>query len=520
MKSNIFIISIIILLFSTSCENFLEEIPKDIISPSNYFNSESDARAAITGIYAILKNNSVYGQLGLDTYYENGADVIGPNRAFGIVAPIASYTMNEAIADNSVQKMGVIDLWKDLYKIVLNANIVMDNVEGNEKILPEIQDEMLGETLFLRSLAYYHLTNLWGDVPYYRDGISIDEISVLGRSDVNQIREDVLVDLQRAQDAMPAMIEARENGRASKWAAAVTMAKIYLIQQNWQQARDKCLEIINGSSHTLAQTYAEVFDPANEYNDEVIWELDFAKDIHSQYEEGRPDLAGNGNWYASMFSPRLRDEPKSKADKNALKAALAANGEAMTGTGLQVPLPDFVNKFPVNDLRRPLYIQDTYEGIQLKFPYMPKFWNLNVATSPRFNHSDNKLVYRLADIYLMAAEAENELNGPTNAYQYIHPIRQRAYATQVEWELVGLTQESFRQAVRDERKWELAGESHRRMDLIRWGILLDVVAVTEYRVYDPASFIKPYHVLLPIPLQEVTLNPNLLESDPTNNGYR
>jgi hypothetical protein len=151
---------------------------------------------------------------------------------------------------------------------------------------------------------------------------------------------------------------------------------------------------------------------------------------------------------------------------------------------------------------------------------MAKFWNLDLETSPRFNHSDNRMVFRLADVYLMAAECENELNGPDDAYQYIHPIRQRAYATQAEWELVGLSQQGFREAIYDERKWELAAEAHRRYDLIRWGILLDVVQNLEYRFWEPNVNIKPYHVLLPIPLQELQLNPSLLESDPTNNGYR
>ena len=78
----------------------------------------------------------------------------------------------------------------------------------------------------------------------------------------------------------------------------------------------------------------------------------------------------------------------------------------------------------------------------------------------------------------------------------------------------------FRQAIYDERKWELAGESHRRLDLVRWGILVDVVKNAKFKVYTPAINVKPFHVLLPIPPQELLLNPNLLKSDPTNNGYR
>ena len=145
-------------------------------------------------------------------------------------------------------------------------------------------------------------------------------------------------------------------------------------------------------------------------------------------------------------------------------------------------------------------------------------WDLNQIDSPRGNHGDNIPVFRLADVYLMAAEAENELNGPANAYQYINRIRERAYNPAQP--LSGMTQAQFRQAIYDERKWELAGEGHRRMDLVRWGTLLTVVKNTQYRVYDPASNITTRNMLLPIPALELDLNPNLLKSDPTNNGYR
>lgn len=522
MKSRIYITLLILAAGIWSCENFLEENPKDIISPTNYFNSESDGRAAVTGVYAILKNNAIYGQVGLDAWYENGADVLGPNRGWGIIATICSYTINEGNAGDIQQLMGIAQTWKDLYKIVLNTNVILANVTDNANIPAAARNEIVGETLFLRSLAYYHLTNLWGDVPYYRDNLTIDEIGALGRTDAAMIRNEILVDLQQAQDLMLDVVPANENGKASKWVAAMVMAKIYLIQEDWQNARDKSLEIINNSPYRILDDYGAVFDPANEYNTEIIWELDFARDLVSVLDEpfDGAAFAGNANWRPSIFSPRLRDEPLNSEERGTLSDLLSANGEAMNGTGLQIPLPDLVNKFPLNDLRRPHNITTNYEGIELKFPYMPKLWNLDIATSPRFNHSDNRIVFRLTDVYLMAAEAENELNGPDGAYQYINAVRERAYATREEWELSGLSQTSFREILRDERKWELAGEGHRRMDLIRWGILLDVVRSTEYRVYDPAANIQPFHVLLPIPTEELNLNPTLLASDPTNNGYR
>lgn len=524
MKTKNIFLYIFITMFFVSCEDFLEEDPRAIIAPENFFASEADARQAVTGVYAIYKNNSMYGQVGLDHFYDNGADIIEPNRSADFVEPIGNYSLNEATADRSIQKMSVADSWKDFYKIILNTNVIIDEVTDNENILPEIQTDIIAETRFLRALAYWHITNLWGDAPYYTENISIDEIAVLGRTPKETILAGVMEDLDFAEANMRTLDEigSSELGKASKWTASVIKAKIYMEQRNWQAGLAKCVEIITQSGHELAPTFAEVFDPANEYNLEIIWSLDFAKDINGVYDPpfGDAGWAGNASWRPSMFNPRLRDEPKNTDERGALRAALTANGQAFNGTGLQVASKDFAEKFPMNDLRRPLNVTDTYLGFELVFPYISKFMNLDLETSPRFNHSDNRLIFRLADIYLMAAECENELNGPANAYQYIEPIRQRAYATEAEWKLSGLSQQEFREAIYDERKWELAGECMRRYDLIRWGILFDVVQNLEYRFWEPNVNIKPYHVLLPIPLSELQLNPNLLESDPTNNGYR
>jgi len=505
-----------------SCEDFLEEDPRALISPETFFASENDARQAMNGIYAIYKNNSLYGQGGLDWFYDNGADIIEPNRSANFLEPMGNYSLNEALADVSVQKMSVSDTWKDLYRIILNANVIIERVTGNEALTQAVQTDVIADARFTRGLAYWHITNLWGDAPFYTEVITIEEISTLGRTDKATIINSVLEDLRFAQANLASSYTGTDRGRASKWAAAIIEAKIHMKEQNWQAGLTKCLEIINESEHSLLPTYAEVFDPGNEYNAEIIWELDFAKDITGQFDPAFPGraFAGNSNWRPSMYNPRLRDEPLNTDERGALRDALTANGEAFNGTGLQIASKDFAEKFPLNDLRRPLNIMDNYLGFDLVFPYMPKNMNLSLETSPRFNHSDNRMVFRLADVYLMAAECENELNGPANAYQYIHPIRQRAYATQAEWELVGLSQQEFREAIYDERKWELAGEAHRRYDLIRWGILLNIMKDIEYRFWTPAANIRPYHVLLPIPLQELELNPALLASDPTNNGYR
>lgn len=507
MKIDIKLISLLLILGLSlvSCDNFLDEDPRDLVSPTNFFNTPAEFELAITGLYNTFKGNSLHGKVGLDRYYENGADIIGPNRVFDQVEPTQSYSLSESNISAISQGGGAPLTWQNLYAIILNSNTILAQLEINENLSRDQKDLFGAETLFLRAYAYYHLTNLWGDVPYYRDNLPISEIQLLPRTDVQQIRTEILQDLQQAQNVLPDTYGADGLGRASKWAAATLMVKIYLIQQQWQPARDKALEIINDSPHQLLDDYAAIFDPNNEFNAESILEINFVKDI-------------NQNDWVDHFTPRIRDEPKDPTKRGELSAALAARNEGFTGYGLAIPIPDYVNDFPMDDLRRASNVVTEYLGFEMNFPYMPKMWNVDQINSPRGNHGDNKIIFRLADVYLMAAEAENELNGPDNAYQYINRVRERAY--EPDRPLSGLTQETFRQAIYDERRWELGGEGHRRLDLIRWGILLDVVRSTEYRIWNPADNIQPRHVLLPIPPEEFNLNPSLLASDPTNNGYR
>ncbi|MEM9834562.1 MAG: RagB/SusD family nutrient uptake outer membrane protein [Bacteroidota bacterium] len=168
-------------------------------------------------------------------------------------------------------------------------------------------------------------------------------------------------------------------------------------------------------------------------------------------------------------------------------------------------------------MRQPINMLTEYLSYEIDNTYMPKGWNLDNVNSPRTNHGELYIVFRLADTYLMAAEAANELNDPV-AFTYINAVRQRAYEPDRPY--IGLSQENFRQALRDERWWGLAEEGFRRYDLIRWGILVETVQNSEYPVFNGPDNISPVHIKAPIPQEEIILNPNLLEFDPTNNGYR
>lgn len=516
MKNIRIILSLLIILgVHSGCDEFLEEDLRDQIAVENFFNNDQEALLASNGLYRILHRGSMYRTRGLDNYYVNGADEVGPSR--NVNGQIHNYLIDEGVADGN-------STWAACYEIVRNASLNIANLDGNENISEEIRNQTLGEAYFMRALAYFHLTNLWGDVPYFRELLSLNELGNLERSPKEEIRTDMKADLAIAFDLLPSSYSGANLGRATKWAAAALKAKYHLFDQEWAAAKTECDNIINNSPHLLLDDFASVFDQtdrANQYNDEQIFVVDFTTD----------PVFGDGNTSRTDdYNPRLRDEPSNRNNRpdgagtparwELLQSDLQAVDQDMSGFGWAVPLPELADNanWDPDDLRYDATIVTEYLGYQLSFPYFRKNWNLN-NTSPRSNHHENYVVFRLADIYLMAAEAENELNGPENAYAYVNTVRERAFEPDKPWS--GMTQQSFREAMYDERKFELCTEGYRKMDLIRWGILLDVVKSVQHRPWNnPSDNIQPYHVLLPIPQDEIALNPNLINTDPTNNGYR
>lgn len=517
MKAKNIIYIIIFCLFGYyGCEEFLEEDLRDQITTDNFFNNDNEAILAANGLYRILKRGSLYNTRGLDNFLVNGADLVGPSR--NVNANIHNYLIDEGVADGR-------GTWDSFYELIRNANNILDNLEDNSNISEPILNQVRGEALFIRGLAYFHLTNLWGDVPYFRQLLPATELAVLERFSKDIIRDDMKADLQEAFEILPSFYGDAELGRATKWAAMTLKAKYHLFDEEWSETVTSCNEVINNSPHILLPNFADVFDQSDlteQFNDELIFVIDFTTD---------GIFGGSSTQRTDDYNPRLRDEPVNRnvrpggpgtpANFELLRDALDAQDEGMTGFGWAIPLPEFADQdnWQSGDLRYEATIVQEYLGFQLNFPYFRKNWNLS-NSSPRQNHNENYYVFRLADVYLMAAEAENELNGPNNnAYQYVNAVRERAFEPDQPWS--GMSQEGFRQGIRDERKFELAAEGHRRMDLIRWGILLDVVSTVQHRPWNnPAANIQPKHVLLPIPQGEIILNPNLLNTDETNNGYR
>lgn len=477
----IYYVLLIGFLFSCDVNDILVEEPRDSFNPNQYFNSDVEAIASVNGVYANLTDHNLLGSGPNLFFWQHGTDLSNVAGGRQLNFPQHVYTLS---AGNATVNFADLDTkWRGLYRSIGDANLVINRVAEANNVNENTKERVIGEAKFLRAYFYYWLTNLWGDVPLWTDELNIDEVSELPRSPVNEVRDQMITDLLDAEESLPSSYSGSDLGRASKWAAKILLTKVYLWQEQWEKARNTANDIIENSPHRLLNNFGDIFGDKNEFNDEIIWEISFVRD----------DFSHNNS---TKYTPRPQDEPD-------------VPGYDINGFGLITVAEEFVNSFDPQDERLPTYAWNGTEEVQTNFWYCLKYINWD---APRGNSGVNELIFRLADAYLMFAEAENELNGPsTQAYNRINKIRNRAGVS----ELSGLSQEEFRTAIMDERKWELAFEHHRRWDLIRWGKLQE--AVQSMVITNPAGAanIQPHHRLAPIPPNELSKNPNLDQ----NPGY-
>ena len=429
------ILSGFMLLSILSCEDVLEEEPMTFISPNNFFTSFSDFEAAVKGIYGITRGMTGGWQTQLKEVFADYNDV-----------PESAEQTGDIWRNNPGSNFWSIRQgWSVPYQVVSNANQVLTALEGAP--LNESQkNSIAAETKFLRAYAYFTLVQLYGDVPLRTKPVERVAETQIERSPQAEVYELIIRDLKDAESGLPAT--AVQEGRVNSFVAKALLARVYLatagspmnITANYALARDKALEVIAGPFELL-DDFADVFKNTS-YTTESIWEVLYLEGISSNGKHNQTAPTGNQ-------------------------------------TAILLPSDDFINSFPAGDRRREWGIKDKFTtsgGVDfVARTYYNKFIDerkLEQELPPSATETDFSFpLIRLAEMYLIAAEAENEANGPDNAYPYINQVRWRARIDKSDPshvpDLSGLSKEQFREAVWNERKWELFTEEHAWFDLKR-----------------------------------------------------
>ncbi len=463
-------------ILSASCSDWLEEDPKTFISPSSFYQTVEDFDGALKGLYPQGQNlnlTEVFADYNdKPESAEQVGDIWANNPGYGF------YAFRNA--------------WSGPYSTIKNANMILESIEDKD-FTAETKNRIIGEAKCLRAWSYFTLVQFFGDVPLRDKVVTSDADVAIDRTPQADIYQFIFDDILDAEQKLPE--EAQDMGRVNKWVVKAIMARIYLTsagfpmnqKENYAKAKEKALEVINSGQYSLMLTFDKVFK-TERYTAETIWaQLFSAPDSYSGMHNESSPIGSQ----TALYLPT--DAFIASFDKGDMRKEWGIKPEYVNAKGNKVIARTYYNK----------YINEEY--LEQELPAS----NTNILTW------QTQLI-RLAEMYLIAAEAENEINGPAGAYQYINAIRKRARVDQNDPtnvpDLSGLSQDQFREAVLLERQHELYEEGFAWYDLKRTQTFDKVQKARGSRLNVP---IGAYNNTWLIPDTEI-LNNNI----PQNPDYR
>ncbi|BAV04329.1 Starch-binding associating with outer membrane [Filimonas lacunae] len=366
------------------------------------------------------------------------------------------------------------------------------------KLETSVQERYLAEAKFLRAYYYFTLVRTFGDVPYKDTVVAQDDATI--RKYNRRVSKDSIYaliesDLKYAISILPTRDQLNgEYGRASKGAATGLLAKVSMYEKKWQQAYDLTNQVINQSvgTYSLVNDYATIWREVGENSEESLFEIQ-----------------------SKSTSPFAAVQQYSQVQ--GIRGGTFNVTNVYTGWGFNTPSTDLDNAFEPGDVRRKatiIHIGDTlFDGVVVinaeNAMYNYKAYPSNIAESYGNNtdySNKNIRILRMGDIYLINAEAANELGSTDVAQTSLNKVRNRAKLGNT----TATTQADLRNAIWKERRVELAMEHDRWYDLVRQGRAGVVMRALG------KNFVDGKHEVFPIPQTEINSSNNVLTQNP---GY-
>ncbi|MDB2607128.1 RagB/SusD family nutrient uptake outer membrane protein [Zobellia sp.] len=431
MKNILYYTLFTMLLGLTSCSDELELEPKSELSLDSFYTTESDFELALNGTYIA------------DIHSDNTV----PQSSGSITTRREFNDFNIAVDNSEINTR-----WNNSYLTIARANAILDRISEAD-IESATKNRITGEAQFIRGLVYFNLVRIYGSIPLVLQEIPAAEALELPQSSTGDIYAQIVLDLTSAANLLPTSHSAASLGKATSISANAILGKVYLTIQNYPQVITTLANVtaLEGGEVDLLDSYAAVFDTANEMNQEILFALRWTND------------GVNGNAFNFDYTQVLQPSNLGTAD------LLAA--------------------FETNDVRRDLTLNTVAKPDDILV------YKFGVGENGR-GESDWPVI-RYADVLLMIAEALNEEGySPTGeAFTLLNRIRARAGLNPLTSTEVP-DQNSFRLAIEQERRVELASEGHRWFDLVRTNRFIDVLT--------PKGFpVQEFHAVFPIPETEI-----------------
>ncbi|MGQ0561798.1 MAG: RagB/SusD family nutrient uptake outer membrane protein [Gemmatimonadota bacterium] len=488
----------------------LEEVPVSAITPDNFYRNEQEVLGGLASVYADLRGDgALWGYYNLSEITTDemivptrGQDWYDNGRWLEIFKH--QWTANSGSGLDDINRV-----WVDSYRGVARANVVLDAMT---RVTVPNQEVVAAELRTLRALYYYILLDMFGGVPIVTD----TRIEARPRSTRAELFSFIETELKEAREVLPDRWPADMHGRMTKGAADAILASLYLNaevwtgtvsvgglqkgQAKWQDAINAADRVLNSGVYSLASNWRSNFTADNGSSPENIL---VAKNLNKDglglnfimralhYNQFNPSPWNGFSTLAETYNSFDADD----ARKQIFLVGCQVNVE--TGQ----PINDRSGK-PLcytPEIGDPTQASES-EGVRIyKWPADPN----HVAQE----NGNDYTYFRLAELYLIKAEALNELGRTPEAVALVNVIRARVFDPDEPLNPAAFTQASFRVRILQERLFELTAEAKRRQDLIRHG------RFTAARAFKAQS--DAYKILMPIPQSQLDTNP-MLEQNP---GY-
>ena len=447
----------------TACKKLIQipPNPPTEIATSEQFADSASTMTAMADIYS-YPSNGTNGFTFNDGYLSICAGLSSDELGIGSNAQ----TDNEQFFQYGLTPLNDIvpSLWNDPYAGIYPINAAISGISSSSGLSASLKTQLTGELELVRALYYFDLVNLFGAVPLVMT-TDYNVSSRIGRTSVDSVNAQIMTDLQAAQQVLPVAYPSSGHVRPNLYTVKALLAKVELYQKNWQAAYNAADTIINSGVYSLEPNLDNVFLDGSQ---EAIWQLP----ANSGY---------NGTREAVDYVPQT------------------------SGTAPNYPLTTFLlNAFETGDQRLQDWtdsvVVNTGSGNQtLYYPY--KYKNI-LASSPTV---EDFMIFRLAEQYLIHAEAAAELGNLGAAISDLNTVRARAGLGAT----TAATQADLLTAIMHERQVELFTEwGNRWQDLNRTGTANTVLNA------EKGGF-QPYMALYPVPLSQMQVNILLTQ----NPGY-
>lgn len=503
-RSIVSITGLLLILLNSACRKFIEvPAPSTSINGDNVYTIDATAISVVTGFYTSFSQGNMTGF----------ASTVNPGSVFfpcGLssdeLVPYNLANGNRFYTNSLSSTDGSNTIWTLAYNYVFKSNAAVEGLTKSTTLTPAVKQQLLGEAKFFRAFCYFYLVNLYGGVPL---ALSTDpEVNrLLSRSSVDVVYQQIIDDLKEAQELLSdnflgsdLLTGTNQRIRPTKWAATALLARVYLYNKQYQNAKDEATSVINQTTIFYLEPDLNAAFLMNSH--ETIWAL-------------QPVMAGGGggNYGYNTGEGRLSVLP-------------ATGPNTLDNPAFPVYLSDYiVNSFEPGDLRRINWIDSVTVG-PTTYNYAYKY----KAGLSQTTVTEYSIVFRLSELFLIRAEANARLNNIAGAAGDLNTIRDRARATAtvaipnpLPVLSSSLSQTQLYTAVEHERQTELFTEwGHRWLDLKRTSGFTDASKTRADEVMPAITSAKggtwdANWKLYPIPQSEISLDPNLKNAQ--NPGY-